>query len=431
MAQTESHPKKSPAKWLILACLLIAVIAAAVWFFRRPKSVAVVHPQQVSLVETIASSARVGGVQESAIGAQFSGTVEQLFVKVGDRVKAGQKIATLKNDVTQQQSVQAKTAVTTAQARLTQAAKTPLRSEMDEAVHQVTEAKAQLAQANDDLQLAEKKFAQSQQLFQHGLIARSEFDIAEANQDSLKSRVHSARATVKVREAKLETLKNTPNKEDIQVARAQLSEAQAALSVANQQAKEATVTAPFAGVITAVNAEQGQTVGANGVVNLVSDSLEIRVDLDESNLADLELGQKAILSSSAFGGKSFEGRLTDIGAAVDEARGIVTVKITPDNPPDWLRPGQTVNVNLITNEKADRQIVPSSAVLRQGSRSVVLLVNDGHIVEKAVLTRPAVEQGIPISAGLNEADEVVVNPVGLTVGQAVRVQQAVLLQVQR
>lgn len=47
-------------------------------------------------------------MQESTVGAQFSGTIEHLFVKVGDRVTAGQTIASLKNNVTQQQPVQAK-----------------------------------------------------------------------------------------------------------------------------------------------------------------------------------------------------------------------------------------------------------------------------------------------------------------------------------
>jgi HlyD family secretion protein len=401
--------------------VLVAILAAALWFVRRPKVVAVAHPARVSLTETIASSARVGGVQESAIGAQFAGTVEHLFVKAGDRVKAGQPIATLKNDVTQQQKMQAQTAVQTARARLAQVSKNPLRSEVDEAVHQVAEAKAQVTQVNAELQLAAKQFERTRQMFGQGLIARSGFDSAQSNQESLQSRLQAAKATVKVREAKVETLQHGPQAEDVQVARAQLGEAQQALEVADKQQKEATVKAPFAGVITAVNAEQGQTVGTNGVVNLVSDDLEIRVDLDESNLADLEVGQKAILSSSAFGGKSFEGRLTDIGAAVDEARGIVTVKITPDNPPDWLRPGQTVNVNLVTNEKADRLVIPSTAVLRQGSRSVVMAVDGGRVVERAVVTRPAVPQGIPIASGLAESDEVVVVPSEVKAGETVRV----------
>ena len=410
-------------RWFVLSCLLIVIVAGTLWFLRRSTLVSVVHPERVSMTETIASSARVGGVQESAIGAQFTGTVERLFVKLGDRVTAGQPIAILQNNVTQQQKTQAATAVTTARARLAQVSRTPLSSELDEATHQVAEAKAQVAQVNADLALANTQFERNKQLFRSGLIARSEFDASESNQKSLQSRLKSARATVKVREARLETLNNTPLPEDVQVAQAQLAEAEQALRVAEQQSKEATVTAPFAGVITAINAEQGQTVGANGVVNLVSDSLEIRVDLDENNLADLELGQSAILSSSAFGDNTFQGHLTDIGAAVDEARGIVTVRITPDDPPSWLRPGQTVNVNLLTNEKVDRLIVPSTAVLRQGSRSVVMIVQSGHAVERTVLTRPAVQQGIPISGGVSEADEVIVNPSGISVGQAVRVRR--------
>ena len=414
---------RSWGKWLAAIVLLVAIGFVFLGLFRRPKLVTVVRPQPISLTETIASSARVGGVQETAVGAQFSGTVEHLFVRLGDRVKAGQPIATLKNDVTQQQTTQAKVAVDTARARLAQVSRSPLPSEIDEAVHQVNEAKAQVAQARTDLDLAAKEFERNRQLYQQGLIPKNEFEKAESNRNSLEARLRTARATVKARQARLETLEHGPVAEDVEVARAQLAEANQALVVAEHQSKEATIIAPFAGVITALNAQEGQTVGSNGVVSLVSDDLEIRVDLDENNLADLELGQRAVLSSSAFGGKSFDGKLTDIGAAVDEARGIVTIKITPDHPPDWLRPGQTVNVNLVTNERVDRLVVPPSALVRQGSRSVVRVVENGHVEEQPVITRPAVPQGIPVGAGLSESDDVIVDGGNVKVGQAVRVKR--------
>ena len=413
---------KTRTRWLIVGCVLVAILAI-VWFVRRPPRVLVTQPKPVSLTETIASSARVGGVQESAVGAQFTGTVQQLFIKIGDRVRAGQVIAVLRNEVTQQQKAQAQTAVATARARLAQVSKRPLPSELNEAAYGVNEAKAQVNQINAQLQLGTKDYERARQMYSQGLIARNEFDRAQSNEQTLRSQLKSAKATVRVREAKQETLQKSPLPEDVMVARAQLAEAEQALQVAVQQSREAKVLAPFDGVVTALNAEQGQTVGANGVVNLVSDSLEIRVALDETNLADLELGQTAILSSSAFGGKTFQGKLTDIGAAVDEARGIVTVKITPENPPDWLRPGQTVNVNLVTNEKVDRLIVPSTALVRQGSRTLVMVANDGHLVERQVATRPAIEQGIPIASGLSEADDVIVNPAGLNAGQEVRVRR--------
>src|SRR5499426_150818 len=150
MAQS-SAGKRRWSGWLLLVGLLAAA-AAVFWFVRRPMPVVVAHPKLVSLTETIASSARVGGVQESAVGAHFSGTVAQLHVRAGDRVTAGQRLAVLRNDVTLQQKAQAQTAVETARARVAQVSRPPARSEMDEAQHQVTEARAQAAQANADLQ---------------------------------------------------------------------------------------------------------------------------------------------------------------------------------------------------------------------------------------------------------------------------------------
>jgi HlyD family secretion protein len=413
---------RTRTKWIVAGCLL-AVILAIVWFVRRPTRVQITNPKLVSLTETIASSARVGGVQESAVGAQFTGTVQQLLVRIGDRVKTGQVIAILRNEVTQQQKAQAQTAVATARARLAQVSKAPLQSELNEAAQGVNEAKAQVSQINAQLKLATADYTRAKQMYSQGLIARSEFDRQQSNEQSLRSQLNSAKATVRVREAQQETLQKTPLPENVQVARAELAEAQQALQVADQQSREAKVLAPFNGVVTALNAEQGTTVGSNGVVNLVSDDLEIRVDLDENNLPDLALGQTAILSSSAFGSNRFQGKLTDLGAAVDEARGIVTIKITPENPPDWLRPGQTVDVNLVTNEKIDRYIVPSTAVIRQGSRTVVMAVDDGRVIERPVITRPAMEQGIPIASGVVETDDVIVNPAGLKVGQQVRVRR--------
>ena len=196
-------------RWLIAGCLLAAILAI-VLFVRRVPRVVVTHPRQVSLTETIASSARVGGVQESAVGAQFTGTVEQLFVRIGDRIKAGQVIAVLRNDVPRQQKAQAQTAVATARARLAQVSKPPLQSELNEAAHGVNEAKAQVGQVNAQLQLATNDYERAQQMFNQGLIARSEFDRIQSNQESLRLQLQSARATVRVREAKQETLQKTP-----------------------------------------------------------------------------------------------------------------------------------------------------------------------------------------------------------------------------
>jgi HlyD family secretion protein len=422
-ATVNAGGRKRP-KWVFrlgVLVVLAVIIAIGMWFLRRPKLVTVVNPVQTSMTETIASSARVGGMQEAGIGAQFAGTVEKLFVKDGDRVKAGQPLALLKNDLTQQRKVQAEAAVQTARSQLAQATRGPSEAELAEAEHQVTEARAQAAQARADLALAQKDFTRAKQMAADGILSKADYEAAQSKSLSAQALARSAGAAVKVREARLQILKETPKPEDVQVARDRLAEARQALAVSQQEITDATVTAPFAGVVTRVNAEQGQTVGTAGVVDLVSDSLEMRVDLDENNLADLAVGLPAIISSSTFGGASFKGRVSEIAAAVNPERGTIQVKITADNPPDWLRPGQTVNVNLITNEHVDRLIVPATSVLRKGDRTIVLVVEDGHALEKLVLTRPTSDRGVPIAAGLTSADRVIVNPSGIAAGDAVRV----------
>src|SRR6185503_12510676 len=129
--------------------------------------------------------------------------------------------------------------------------------------------------------------------------------------------------------------------EDVAIARERVREAERALAVARRQAQEAVVIAPFGGVVTAINAEVGQTVGSQGVLQLVSTEMEIRVEVDETNLADLKLGQPAVVSASAFPGATFGGSVREIAAAVDQTRGTVTVTVAPIKPPAWLRPGQT------------------------------------------------------------------------------------------
>jgi multidrug efflux pump subunit AcrA (membrane-fusion protein) len=151
--------------------------------------------------------------------------------------------------------------------------------------------------------------------------------------------------------------------------------------------------------------------------------MEMRVDVDESHLAELGVGQEVTLSSSTFQDHPFEGTVAQIAAAVDEARGTVTVTVVPLAPPDWLRPGQTVNVNIITHPAAHRLLIPATALIRVGDRSGVLVVEHGQARPKTVVTRPPTAHGVPVLAGLTVHDWVITNAQGIKAGQTVRVRE--------
>jgi HlyD family secretion protein len=105
---------------------------------------------------------------------------------------------------------------------------------------------------------------------------------------------------------------------------------------------------------------------------------------------------------------------------VDATRGTVTVTIVPIAPPAWLRPGQTVNVNIITNPAAPRLLVPATAISRMGEHSGVLVVERGRTRQKTVVTRPPTAKGVPVLAGLSQHDCLIANTRGIAPGDAVR-----------
>ncbi len=408
-------------RWIALAVIAgITASGAVYWMRQRPVEVAIILPLLTSVNETIASSGLVGGVKEAVIGASFNGAVVQLPIELGDHVRAGETLAVLKNNITQAQVTQAEMAVVTAQAQLKQSSRGPLASELRVAQMQVSQARALAAEALSDLDLAQKTQKRTLDLSHAGVVSKSELDNSSSALAAAQAKSRSGGASIQLAEAQLLTLKSTPRQEDVELARDRVSEARQSLLVVRQQAREATITAPFAGTITAVNIEVGQNVDALGLFTLVSDTLEIRVDLDESNLADLSVGQKALLSAAAFPGQIFEGRLKEISPSVNRIRGTISIKLEPIAMPAWLKPGQTLNVNLVTNQSAPRLLVPASALRRSGERTVVLVVQGRRALEKIVVTRPPTNQGVPVLAGLDSSDLVVLEPGKIQPGDIVR-----------
>jgi RND family efflux transporter MFP subunit len=447
--------------------LTALAVAVLLWQWHRPRAVTVVQPTLTTITESLATTGRVSGTTETFVGTQATGIIDRLLVREGDRVSAGEQLAVLKNNVAEAQVAQAQAALNTARAQCAQVTRAPLRSEVEmaaehvrqaraqvaqqrtaavQAEHAVAQAHAQLRQLEAEQELAVKQDERSARLVARGFIAQTEFDqthanrrvaegkvwaqqqalaAAQANVRALQAGVEAAQANVRAQEAQLQTVQTGSRPEDIQVAWARVEEAERALHVARQQATNAMVTAPFAGTVTAVYAEVGQSVGTQGVLKLVSRDGEIRVDVDEGHLADLSVGQEVILSSSTFRDSVFRGTVSKIAAAVDEARGTVTVTIVPMAPPDWLRPGQTVHVNILTHPAVQRLLVPAAALIRIGDRSGVLVVEHGQARQKTVTTRPPTEQGVPVLAGLTVHDRVITNPQGIRADDAVRIREAI------
>lgn len=451
--QTAPKDSKTSKKWIIRIGFLsvVALIGLSIlWYYSRPTKVVLVQPKQANITETITSSGRVGGITETNVGSQSQGIVQKLYVAEGTEVVRGQQLAIIKNDVAQAQISQAQAGLDTAQSQFQQVSRGSLPSDIDAVMEQVRQAQAQveqqnaaivqaqknvlqnralLAQFEAERDLDKKELGRSSSLVKDGVISRSEYDksvttfrvaeekvtaqkqgieLAQSSVKSAQAGLKSARANVRTQQSRLKTIQLGARPEDVSVAQQRVTEAEKALSVAREQAANANVIAPFAGTVTKINTEVGQTVGAQGIVTLVSAQLEIRLDVDESNLSSLKVGQKTVISSGAFSDNSFNGEVSELGAAVDQTRGTIEIKVIPNQSPEWLRPGQTVDVNIITAENVNRLLVPQTALVRSGDDTIVFVIANGKVAQKVVETRPITKDGVPIISGLT-ADELIIS----------------------
>lgn len=324
---------------------------------------------------------------------------------------------------------------------------------------------AQVAQAKVNLKQAERDYARQRSLAAQGAVAQSVADAAETTRDSQRETLENllareaelkkparseqlAQAQAEIRaaeatvagakasgDAAVASLRALPRAEDVSVARARvveaeraesaarnrLAEARLALRVTQDRLGDAVVTAPFGGTITGIVTEVGGVTGpSQALVKLVRTAKpEIRVALDEDNLGRVRVGQEAVISATAFPGETVQAVVREIGAEVDADKGQVTVKLDPLTVPAWLRPGQTLSVNIVTAKAVPRLVVPLQSVTTAGGFSTVLLVENGKVRKKTITAESAGPDGVPVSAGLTEKDSVVSDPGTASPGQMV------------
>ena len=378
----------------------------------------------------------------------------------------GQVIAQIQNTVVLAQLAQSEDTLATMRARQAETASRPRSSEMEaawarvrqagasarqaESVKRQTEtalsqASATVRQALARRDLAAKNRDRNDSLYRQGAIAAIEADKAaleftatdadlsaaragvknaRAGIDGARSGVDSARQAVRAAEAQRDTLRSGAKPETVAVANRQVQEAEKAVRVARAQVRSSTIHAPFGGTVTAILSEVGASVGpGSGIVRLVQTGTpEIRMDVDEGNLPDLHPGQRAIVTSSAYRKERFEARVSRIGAQVDAARGTVEVVVTTPNAPGWIRPGQTLNINIVTAEAAHRLMIPTAALRSDGDRRFVLLAVGGRAVRQVVLPGEIAGGQITILEGLKGDERVIANPaLPLAAGARIRI----------
>jgi len=361
--------------------------------------------------EFAAARARVSQA-ESAIRQQGSAL---------ERSRLAESIANSNEEQARIQSRRAEAALSQAQARLDLAKKTLDRK--SELAQSGAIALADLDSAQAAFNLAQEDVASAEQALDsaHLSIVQARSGVSSATEDIqvATSQLASAKAQARIAESDLTTLSGKPRSVDVQVARRRVLEAEAALATARVQTGNTRVLAPFAGTVTVIVAEAGSSP-SSGVLKLVQTGrLEIRLDLDEAILRDVKVGQRATATASSLAGE-VQAHVTRIGSQIDSLRGTLEVYVTTDEALDSLRPGQTLNVNVVTSENAKRLLVPNSAVQREGDQTLIYVLKDGRAIATPVRLGLVMDDHVAVLEGLRAEDLVIQNSYQIANGVRVK-----------
>ena len=420
-------------KWILIAvAALIAVLVvlkvAGVFGKDEGTKVTAEKVQRRTIIEIVNASGKIYPEVEVKVSPDISGEITELNVQEGDTVKKGMVVAKIYADLLSLQSTQAASGVAQSQA-------------------QVGNSQAALAALQAQKEQAEKTFVMQKRLYDEKVISTNEFNVADAAYKASQANYNAALQGIKGGQA------------SVQSARANLARA-------NKDVGRTVIVAPMDGVVSLLNVKKGEKVAGNSF-NVGTEMLriadmskiEIRVDVGESDVPKVHVGDSAIVTVDAYSDRKFKGMVTQISSSNNGASNVsalantstdvtnykVYVRLLPESYTDLLgkgtfpfRPGMSASADIQTKTHKDVLSVPINAVttrdINQDSTDtkdkktskpdeekvainadeleVVVFVLQADGTAKKVIVKTAIQDinNIEITEGLKVGDQVITGP---------------------
>ena len=236
--------------------------------------------------------------------------------------------------------------------------------------------------------------------------SEQEYLLARKNQAAFSDGMHgSSTHTMPHQESGWLVQAATQRLEQFGIAREEIAN----LEKTGKEQRELTVYAPVSGYITERNALPNAYVQPETKLYTIADlsTVWVYANVSENDVGRVRPGDRAQVTLDAYPGKAFRARVDQIVPQVDQATRTVRVRLVMANPGLVLKPGMYVSVNL-TAELGRQLVVPASAVLHSGQRSIVFIDRgQGNLQPQTVTTGPQIDSDIVILNGLKPGDRVV------------------------
>jgi len=376
----------SKRAWGILAVTIVALVVAG-WFVvkRANGSASADETQETVTVERGTLQSSVGGTGSLApateVNLSFSsgGKVAQVLAAVGDQVEAGQPIAVLDTGELALSLQSAEASLDSARLGASSARASLSELESGTSETDLAVAKIGLDQAKDRLW-----GTQAQRDGVCGRVERGQGQKYEC--EGQDASVLQAEDSVRIAELQYEELLAGATNAELSAARekvsqadAQVTSAEASLEQARLRLEDATLTSPMDGTLTALNLVEGEYAAGSGSASATVstlDDLEVEIMLDETEVADVDVGMAATVVLDAFPDDELTGEVTVIAPTAQTESGVVlfpvTVNLQPTDVP--ARPGMTAEVEIVTHRVEDALILPLRAIVSTPRGDFVALV---------------------------------------------------------
>ena len=215
----------------------------------------------------------------------------------------------------------------------------------------------------------------------------------------------------------------------MQLAELAVKTAQIALDQAKLNLTGSQLIAPFDGVVAVVSIQVGQQVSSSAeAVTLVNLSqLEAQVNVSETDLPSIKVGQSVQVTFDALTGQTFTGTVTNVALVGTTSSGVVNypVTIALDQPGasaslSEIRPGMSANVSIVVEQRDNILLVPNRAVKTSGKQKTVTVLKDGKSTQVTVTLGLSGDTQSEVTSGLNEGDVVVIQQTTTTTVQSRR-----------
>jgi HlyD family secretion protein len=347
------------------------------------------------------------------------GQVASVYVTEGQKVAKGDRIASLVTDTLELAVSQAQLGLSQAQVGIVNAdvAVKAAQQVLDAALGRPTYTEVETAQTDVD---EAKSYLQ--------YITTNMADTSTVDAQAWATALAYAQAKLAAAEAKLRALLTNYDTEEIALKRLQvtaatqsrdlaaqsLKYAQNALDQAQRQLDDATIFAPFDGVVARLNVKEEDSVSPAVIIAEVVDSsaMQLDVQVDEIDIVDVYLGQKALVSVDALPNLTIDGTVSSISVLPALQSGVVVYDTrisfkAPNNKA--LKPGMSASADVIVSERKNVLLVPDRAIGKNDKGdAIVTAIVDGKTEQKVVTTGASDGIQTEIVAGLNEGDTVVV-----------------------